>query len=83
MLRPAEAARQFGVSRRTLHRWAMAGRIGRARDGARMTWYVAADIEAVIAAGLSPRTVVPIRTTLPPVPDQSWRNAPLWKGVTG
>jgi hypothetical protein len=61
----------------------MAGRIGRARDGRRMTWYVAADIEAVIAAGLQPRTIVPITTTQP-APAASaadWRNDPFWAGA--
>lgn len=77
-MRPARAAAHFGVSRRTLHRWAQAGRIGRSQDGARLTWYVAADIDAVVRHGLTPRAIVPIAPTT--TANHDWRDDDFWKG---
>ena len=47
-LRPADAAARFGVSAKTLSRWAQAGLIGRSKRG-RMTWYLAQDVADEIA----------------------------------
>lgn len=58
-LRPQAAAAAYGVSLRTLARWAQAGLIGRAQvEGC--SFYVMADIEDLIGRNVAARTVVPI-----------------------
>lgn len=76
-MRPATAAAHFDVSERTLSRWADGGLIGHARQG-RAIWYLASDIADVIAAGATPRTVVPITPSTPAAADESWREHRLW-----
>lgn len=57
-MRPADAARLFGVSEKTLSRWADKRWIGRSRVGGRLVHYRAPDIAAVLAAHSTPRQVV-------------------------
>lgn len=76
-LRPATAAERFDISERTLARWAADGLIGRAERG-RAVWYSASDIADVIAAGATPRTVVPISATATAAPPADWESSPFW-----
>lgn len=81
-LRPADAAKQFSVSERTLSRWATAGLIGHSKpaDG-RLVLYAASDIADVIERGVTPRTVVPIQSQpTMAAADDDWRSDPLWAG---
>lgn len=81
MLRPAQAARRFGVSEKTLARWAAAGLIGRSQieDGGAV-WYVAGDIAELRDSKLVPRRIVPIVPADAPAPEPSaaWENDPFW-----
>jgi predicted site-specific integrase-resolvase len=62
LLRPRAAADRFGVSARTLARWAASRLIGRSQvDG--IVFYDAGDIADVIERNVVPRTVVPMTTT--------------------
>lgn len=81
-LRPAAASRRYGVSERTLSRWAAAGLIGRsAVDG--IVLYPSHDIAELIASKLAPRRVVPIAATPAdePTPGDAWRDSDFWAGT--
>ena len=82
LLRPSAASLRFGVSTRTLARWAADGLIGKARRGG-MTFYVASDIGDVIAAPLVSRRVIPMPMSDPALVTTSneWRNHPIWAGM--
>lgn len=83
LLRSEVAARRFGVSSRTLRRWAAAGPIGQSRRPG-MTFYVASDIAEAIAAPLVARRVVPLPPPTPvAAPADDWRKLPLWAGKRG
>ena len=65
-LKPADAAARYGVSEKTLSRWAASGLISRSHPaGLRSVLYRAADIAEVIEAGASARRVVPLAPTTP------------------
>lgn len=81
MLRPSAAAQRFGVSERTLARWADRGLIGRSQVG-NAVWYVASDVDELIASRLTKRTVLPFANGAGQS-DQSWRDDPFWAGVEG
>lgn len=77
-MRPATAARHFDVSERTLARWAAAGLIGRSERG-RAVWYCARDVAELIAAGATPRTVVPMTAPATTPPADDWRRDEFWQ----
>ncbi len=77
MLRPAQAATRFNVSRQTLIEWADRGLIGRSRVKG-VTFYLASDIAELIASNLTPRSVLPIAAAIDTVPADDWRSGPLW-----
>ncbi len=80
-IRPDAARVRFGTTRRTLERWAAAGRIGKSKDG-RAVYYVASDIADVIRLGLTPRTIVPVTTQVVAKTDDDWRSDPFWAGTS-
>ena len=73
-LRPADAAGLFGVSERTLARWAAERWIGRSEIG-RIVLYRRQDIAALIAAHSTPRQVVTVAPATPAAPDRSWEES--------
>lgn len=77
-LRLTAAAARYGVSTRTLTRWANRGLIGRSRLGQRPVYVRAADIEALIERGFTLPTVVSLPATATQPSD--WRALPLWQG---
>ena len=81
-LRPREASKRFGVSERTLARWAEAGLIGRSVVG-RVTLYPASDVAELIASRLTRRMVVPMPATgrATTDADDAWRGDELWAGT--
>lgn len=80
-MRPALAAETFGVSERTLNRWAASGLVGYSKVG-RVLLYRSSDIADVIAAGATPRTVVPMTAPATTPPADDWRRDPFWAGAT-
>jgi predicted site-specific integrase-resolvase len=80
MVRPKTAAKQFGVSIRTLTRWADRGLIGRSRID-RVVYLSASDIQELIDSRERRRTVLPFSTpsALTPSANDDWRNSPLWR----
>lgn len=84
MLRPKQAAARFGVTERTLRRWALAGRIGRSEVDSQV-WYVASDIADVLALGLTERSIIPLKpqdTTPVATVDMDEFAADLWAGTS-
>ena len=77
MLRPAQAARRFCVSKRTLNRWADAGLIGRAKEG-RVVWLNARDIAELIDARTTRRVIVPMPAAAAVAPVADWRRDEFW-----
>lgn len=78
-LRPADAARLFGVCEKTLSRWADKRWIGRSRVGGRLVHYRTEDIAALLAAHSTPRQVVQIVEPAPvPAADDAWKSDPFW-----
>lgn len=79
-IRPAAAAAQFGVSIRTLERWAADRLIEKSRTG-RIAHYRASDIADLIASGATPRrTLRVVAQTSAPAPVELggiWRKASL------
>lgn len=76
-LRPSDAARHFGVSERTLARWAAGRRIGRSEVG-RNVWYRRTDIAELIATHATPRQVVPISAEQAR-PADDWQSDDFWR----
>jgi hypothetical protein len=72
-IQPAAASARFGVSRRTLDRWARFGWISTSRVG-RVRLYRLVDIQRVIDAGTTAPTETPITTLAPEptLPEQWW-----------
>ena len=77
-LRPEAAALRFGVSRKTLERWARRRWIGRSRVG-HVVHYYAPDVEVLLTASASPRQVVRVVEPTPIAPDRSWEHSRLWR----
>lgn len=75
MLRPKQAAERYGVSERTLARWAADGLIGWSKVQ-RVKHYAADDIAQLLGANTTRRTVVPLVPVQAPSSD--WENHPLW-----
>lgn len=77
-LRTQDACERFALSRWTLIRWANAGLISRTRKG-RITRYRASDIEELLAAHTTARTVIPMAAKPEDArPEPDWRDADLW-----
>jgi hypothetical protein len=70
MLRPSQAAARFGVSTKTLERWAASGLIGRSKVGG-IVFYPARDIADVVASKTTRRTVIPMTAVPAPMPEPS------------
>jgi hypothetical protein len=81
-MRPAAAARAFGLSEKTLRGWVKDGKVSRSKIGGCVFWS-ARDIENLIAANAEPRTVIPIapRQAAPAARNDDWRDDPFWKGA--
>lgn len=77
-IRPAEAARRFGVDESTVGKWARDGLIGYSRIG-RALWVSASDIEALRAANAVPRKVNPVAEGATVGAD--WRTHELFRRV--
>lgn len=76
-VRPRRAAEMFGVSERTLQRWAQAGLIGHSRIG-RVLLYRTSDIADLLASGATSRTVVPISAKSGTAVADDWLSDPFW-----
>jgi hypothetical protein len=75
-LRPSAAAAEYGVSEKTLSRWASRGLIGASKVGG-VRLLNASDIADLIAANAVPRTLVPMPAP-EPGRDDAWQDDPLW-----